>query len=353
MDIKPYDKTIRELLISRRQFMIPRFQREYSWDKANYHEFFDDMIGNIKVADEKLITDQYFLGTMLFIGDFTEGTEKRIFVVDGQQRLTTITILFSALSDQFIRLGEETLSKELFKYIMTTDDNGDEIRILSSQSHHPFFAYFIQDRKKETPQVPNTDEEICIKETYDYYIAQTNEDKIKSHLIQKARLDQELVKRMLYIEILKVLRDQVLNSTFISISTKEQSQANRIFEILNAKGKKLAHIDLIKNKIFETLNTIEPVDFAEDRWRKIRDVLCSRRDMVGIATFYRHYWLSKYKLTYSSKLFSEFDKTITPKNEENYKAFLNDMYENANVYVKIINPSRIIIADELVYLYIV
>ena len=42
MNIKPYDKTIRDLLGSKRQFLIPRFQREYSWDKKNYQEFFED-----------------------------------------------------------------------------------------------------------------------------------------------------------------------------------------------------------------------------------------------------------------------------------------------------------------------
>lgn len=45
MDIKPYDKTIRDLLNSKRQFVIPRFQREYSWDKKNYKEFFEDKQG--------------------------------------------------------------------------------------------------------------------------------------------------------------------------------------------------------------------------------------------------------------------------------------------------------------------
>ncbi len=52
MDIKPYDKTIRDLLNSKRQFVIPRFQREYSWDKKNYKEFFEDMVGRaIKIAE--------------------------------------------------------------------------------------------------------------------------------------------------------------------------------------------------------------------------------------------------------------------------------------------------------------
>lgn len=44
MNIKPEDKTIKDILLSRRQFVIPRFQREYSWDKKNYQEFWEDII---------------------------------------------------------------------------------------------------------------------------------------------------------------------------------------------------------------------------------------------------------------------------------------------------------------------
>lgn len=178
MDIKPYDKTIRDLLGSKRQFLIPRFQREYSWDKKNYREFFEDMIGNLSVGNGKIVANQYFLGTMLYIGNFTEGTDQEISVVDGQQRLTTITILFSAMSDRFSALGEEKLSQQLFGYIMTEDDDGNEVRILKSKTSYPFFAYFIQDKAKAVKQEAITEEELCIKEAYEYFASQLKSDKL-------------------------------------------------------------------------------------------------------------------------------------------------------------------------------
>ena len=66
MNIKPYDKTIRDLLGSKRQFLIPRFQREYSWDKKNYQEFFEDMMGNLAISNGKISASQYFLRRYLF-----------------------------------------------------------------------------------------------------------------------------------------------------------------------------------------------------------------------------------------------------------------------------------------------
>ena len=107
MDIKPSTMTITQLLSSRCQFSIPRFQREYSWEKRNYQEFFDDMLGCLKIDGNGKICDMpYFLGTMLFIGNL-EMAGQTLDVVDGQQRLTIITILFSAISDHFREIGND------------------------------------------------------------------------------------------------------------------------------------------------------------------------------------------------------------------------------------------------------
>lgn len=337
MDIKPYDKTIRDILGSKRQFVIPRFQREYSWDKKNYQEFLEDMVGNLVIKEGKISSSQYFLGTMLFIGNFTEGTEQEIQVVDGQQRLTTITILFSALSDRFVGLGQETLSRQLFSYIMTEDDDGNEVRILKSKTSYPFFSYFIQDKDKSLNPEATTEEEHCIKETYEYFHAQLTETKLKAML--KRKHGSEIVDALSEVDILKALRDQVLNSTFVSISTTDRKQANKIFEILNAKGKRLAHIDLIKNKIFEVLNKVEPADFAEETWKEIKEILSSGKESVGFATFYQHFWSSKYKKVYSNKLYEAFNATIK-KNEAEYSAFLNELLRNAKIYMQIVNPKR-------------
>lgn len=86
------------------------------------------------------------------MGNFAEKPDKPIEVVDGQQRLTTITILFSVLSDRFRELGEDTLSKQLFNYITTTDDNGEKVRVLQSKSSYPYFVYYIQDRENKFRQ---------------------------------------------------------------------------------------------------------------------------------------------------------------------------------------------------------
>lgn len=351
MNIKPYDKTIREILVSGRQFLIPRFQREYSWERKNYKEFFDDMLECLYINAGKITNNQYFLGTMLFIGDYAEGTDKEIQVVDGQQRLTTITILFSALSDRFIELGEDKLSKQIFRYIMTEDDNGESVRILKSKTHYPFFAYYIQQREKNYTQQPLSEEEYCIEETYRYFYEQLNEKKIKKLLAKRCGMDE--INALEYVDILKAIRDQVLKTTFVSISTTDKEQANMIFEILNAKGKRLAEVDLIKNKIFEILNDTEPADFAEEEWQKIKKILNSGMDAIGLATFYRHFWTARYKKSAKNRLYDDFNKYVTPKDKKTYTDFLLEMEKYARYYMMILNPKREDYDNRKEYFYVV
>lgn len=337
MNFKPDEKNIRSLLKSGCQFVIPRFQREYSWDKKNYQEFFEDMMSNLIVSNGKISDDQYFLGTMLFIGNFAEKPDKPIEVVDGQQRLTTITILFSALSDRFREMGEEILSKQLFNYIMTTDDDGSEVRVLQSRSSYPYFLYFIQDREKKITEEPGSEEENCIKETYEYFWHHTSESMLKKML--KKRMGDDAVNALSHADILKALRDQILDCTFISIAAADKDQANKIFAILNAKGKRLVYIDLIKNRIFEELRDGTMGAFAEQCWEDIKTILNTGNETVGMATYFRHYWISKYQKCNASALYDNFIKKIN-KNEKVYQEFLEDLRLNAKNYMKIVNPKR-------------
>lgn len=335
MNIKPADKTIKSLLKSGRQFIIPRFQRDYSWEKKNCEEFLDDIVKGLSYKDEKIETSSYFLGTMLFIGNFDERNDKEIQVVDGQQRITTITILFSAISDIFREKGEEKLSELIFSYIMTSDDDGNPVRIIKSESSYPFFSYFIQDREKEQISPPSSEEEVCIQSTYKLFRYRLEEKNLIAFLLEHCDGFDSSVG---YVDILKAIRDQILNCIFISISTDDGMQAYRIFEILNAKGKKLAAIDLIKNRLFEKLRKTEPADFAKCKWNELKSILneCDVTS-VGIGTFYRHFWNSCYKQTGSNQLYEKFLSVIK---HNDYEAFLNSLVENAKYYVQIIKPSR-------------
>lgn len=337
MDVRPSSMTIKLLLGSKCQFSIPRFQRDYSWEDSHYQEFIEDMLDCLIIDNGKISNAQYFLGTMLFIGNLDKAGQI-LSVVDGQQRLTTITIIFSALSDHFKENSNDKLSERIFDYIMTEDDNGDKVKILKSATSYPYFQYFIQDRDKNEIRDTNSEEEECIKKAFDYLYQKISENEIKKYLQKK--YDKEQISKLLYEDLLKALRDQILSSTVVTICTADKKDANKIFEILNAKGKRLASVDLIKNKIFDVLNKTEPADTAEEKWNMIKYYLYSGKNTVGLSTYFRHYWISKYSNSSEVQLYEKFIKKIKKQDVNTYNSLLDDLIKNAKYYSRIINPTR-------------
>lgn len=330
----PRESTISSILnIKNRQYEIPRFQREYSWEKKHYKEFLEDMISNINIKEDEIEVTQYFMGTMLFVGDKDKPSKEPVYVVDGQQRLTTVTILFSAIAQIFKKLGNGVLANSIFEYIMTKNVDGEGIRVLKTVSSYPYFSFYIQSLDKGDANQPISEEEIKIKETYDFFVKNLREDNLRQ-LFKKTGKD---FGKFSHIALLKAIRDQVLAATVIEIITEDKKEANRLFEILNSKGKGLSNIDMIKNKIFEELNTVEPADFASEKWKNINNILNCCNEGIGFATFLRHYFSSKYKSVSKANLYDKFKELIKI---PEYKDFLKDLEDNAIIYKKIVSPQR-------------
>ena len=121
-----------ESLLSGRYFSIPRFQRPYSWDDENIQDLWNDVISS-KGED-------YFIGSMVV---FKQGKQE-FGVVDGQQRLTTITILLCAIRDSFASLGEEDLAQGLHQLIERKNRSNKNEYVLKTETSFPFFQEHIQ-----------------------------------------------------------------------------------------------------------------------------------------------------------------------------------------------------------------
>ena len=142
-----------------------------------------------------------------------------------------------------------------------------------------------------------------------------------------------------YGDALKLFRDQILKCKVIYVTVKSFEDAYAIFEVLNAKGKDLSPVDIIKNSIFSILDETEPVDTAYNKWGNIREYMADGR-VDDIVTFYRHFWLSKYGLTQNRKLVNEFNKKIR-KDQYSYQTFLDELETAASDYAKISQPSSL------------
>lgn len=326
-------KTISTLLKSKKRFVIPRFQREYSWEKSQWDDFFNDIINRICIdSDGNIKTTDYFWGTTLFIGDFTDSSNDEMVVVDGQQRLTTITIFLSCLRNALKEAKEDILAKKIQEYIMNEDDNGTMFPILYNENPYPYFQDIVQ-REDDIGTKPNSDEELNIEKAVQYFTAKLR----KPTLLRYIKRIHSSPSNINIVDMYKALRDQLMQGVIISVSTKEKEQANMIFEILNAKGKTLDQIDLIKNQLFSVMQNEQPSDEAKEKWKRLTAILCTRNRNVDISVFYSHYWASAYKNTGYKNLYKDFYTTIN-KTETTYREFLNDLIRNAEHYIKITNP---------------
>lgn len=348
MEFTHETKTVKTILNSGSRLVIPRFQREYCWDKRITREFYKDIVSRLDFTNKRIKELPYFIGTMLFLqkhgssnDDDTENIDDVIEVVDGQQRLTTITIFLSALSARFEK-ESPVLAEKAFQYVKTTDDNDDSFPILTTKTSYPFYQNYIQTPVCERRAVKSedlSDEDKAIKEAYDTFTAIMEGENLKKQIISICGLEDGALDAYSDKDVLVAIRDELLVATeVVVISTSDRESANMIFEILNGKGVHLANIDLIKNKLFEKIPDNGIVDNAEVLWKEIQNNLSQRNGDVGLATFYRHFWISKYKKVRSTQLYDSFKKCIIPSTKDRYMDFMEEMKKESKRYAIIVHP---------------
>ena len=133
MEIKPTDLTVKQLLDSG-FYKIPRFQRPYSWDRENVEDFWNDAV----VADDA----GYFIGSFVVY----KGTEAYgpLYLVDGQQRFTTITILLAAVRDALDARGFKPQATGVQQLIERSDINAVRQFVLQTETSYPYLQEHIQ-----------------------------------------------------------------------------------------------------------------------------------------------------------------------------------------------------------------
>lgn len=332
MELKATPKSIDDVLRLQRKYVIPRFQREFSWELEELSEIYDDLIDNIIYSNDKLCANEYFIGSLVLVGDDDDTTKIERYVVDGQQRLTTFTIAFAALAQKFKEIKEEKLSQTTHLNVLGEDNDGNPYAKLVNENPKPFFQQRIQQKEIDFSAIPQSVEEKRLLYAYNFFDRQLKE----SALLKAIRERNPGMGQINYIDALKAFRDQILKCKVIYVTVKSFDDAYVIFEVLNAKGKDLSPIDIIKNSIFSILTDEEPLDIASEKWAKTKNEI-KKCDNTDFNTFYRHYWLSKYCLSTSRKLVANFEKYI-PKTIAAYSALVDDMESAAIDYSEIVSP---------------
>ncbi len=212
-------------------YYIPRFQRPYSWEKDQVMEFWNDSI----IDNE---TD-YFIGSIVVY----KKDDEVFGVVDGQQRLTTITMILCVLRDFYIKEGFMNLAKGVHVLIEKTDLNNDNRFVLQTETSYPYFQEHIQKFSEPEITVDLGFEEINLKNSFEQITGY-----VKS-AVQLIRSDKQIKRQELQEHIQKKLneiRDKILKLKVIYIQLDNEDDAYVIFETLNTRGKDLSVGDLRK-----------------------------------------------------------------------------------------------------------
>lgn len=332
MKLHAYTKSISELFSVKKKYAVPRFQREYSWSQEKVSELWDDIISNITPADSEgdFNHEEYFIGSLVLVGDDKSVSMQ---IVDGQQRLTTLTILLSVLCHRFGEIGQTNIAQSIYdNYIAGKDDDGNYyFKLQTNESSAYFFRDTIQHISPKA-NTPSSKEEKSLLESYEELLTCMSKESLQEKCEWFTNVDDKS-----YITLLKAIREQVVNYLkVIFITVGEEDEAYTIFETLNARGMDLSFVDLIKNKLFKELNTLHPNDYAKKQWDKLQKTILNEDG--DLKTFVRHWWIAHYNDARANEVYKQFKKEWNS-NQINAEDFLKDLVSDADLYAhKILSP---------------
>lgn len=323
MDIKPRDQTIKNLLESG-FYRIPRFQRPYSWDRENVAEFWNDAV----VAD----SPAYFIGSFVL---HTERQRPDVYnVVDGQQRLTTITLLLAAVRDVLDAQGFNDQAVGVQKLIERADLNNELQFVLQSETPYPYLQEQIQKHGKLEVAGELGAEEKALEAAFVFLKGQVSQ--AVAAISEDTTLSAEKRKDKIRTKLLEV-RDRLLRLQLIAIQLGTEDDAYLIFETLNTRGKDLSVSDLVKNHLTRLLKpTHKGVDRSKDKWNRVLATLEGSEAEIDVNRFLHHSWLSRNAYTTEKLLFKEVKKAVL---KTNAAAFLESLVEDAQTYRYVLEPS--------------
>jgi len=311
----------RSQLLGESFYRIPRFQRPYSWDHSNLEEFWNDTI----VENDS----DYFIGNFVVYGD--KGV---LGIVDGQQRLTTITLMLCALRNSLKEEGFSNLAKGIHNLIERSDIKNERFYVLQTETSYPFFQEYVQKfgAPATLPQIGP--EEKLLKEAHDYL--RGNIDSTVKNIKQQPSLSEAKKKAKVQEELCRI-RDKALGLKLIFTSLDTEDDAYLIFETLNTRGKDLTLSDLVKSHLARLLKpTNKGVDLPKDKWSEIAETFEESQADLSISTFIHHFWLSRYDYVTEKKLYKALRKRIK---KDNAAQFLDDLLRESKIYRQIYEPA--------------
>ncbi|GAA7749490.1 DUF262 and DUF1524 domain-containing protein [Helicobacter pylori] len=292
-----------------KQFVIPIYQRVYSWEKEQCKQLWDDIIktgGNDQM-------NGHFIGSIVFVHDGIYTTNyNELLIIDGQQRLTTITLLFIALrdhlndEDEFLK--KFSCQKIQNRYLINSDEKGDKkFKLILSEPDRDTLLSLIDENRRKPSELS-----LKIMENFKLFEEWIRKNTGKLETIFKG-LDK-------------------LMAVEISLD-RGKDNPQLIFESMNSTGKDLTQTDLIRNYILMGLEPEKQKIFYKKYWRAMEENFKQNETLFN--QFVRHYLTIKTKTPNINKVYEAFKRYQQERGIET-EALLQDLQKYCGYFCKIV-----------------
>lgn len=258
-------KSFKELIPGQELFYVPRYQRNYSWEEEHRKDLWEDLLESLDKT--------HYIGTVLIESSGGEGGSlyEEIGIIDGQQRITTLTILLFELQRWFREHDRDRYARNILsKYIVAEDQQ--RLRLQENEDARFFREYVLESvidpdlstqRKDPTSELTlNTPSKRRLAETKDFF-----RTKLKEAPPDPAEFQDE-------VEFCEALYDTIQNLDLLAYVVESRAEAARIFQTVNDRGKGLTDLEITKSYLMHrlALTTEESNDSrTEELIRKVQE----------------------------------------------------------------------------------
>ena len=302
-----------------KKIVVPMYQRAYSWTEEEWDELFEDIV------TDKANKSKHYMGAIVFINRPNGVLE----VVDGQQRLTTITIIIHAVIkilnyciENNIDVDINTERKELIKAYVGRKSSIDltwENKLQLNEENDKFYnTYIMNFEQVSSKPLKMTSTNKLLLSCQEYFYNKVLEyAKIK----EIGKINDKKIK-----QIMQLIEYIIENLIFVKIVATNELSAYTIFETLNDRGIDLSITDLLKNYLLSIFKKKRDREFAKNRW----DTIIEKVELKNFPTFLRHYWMIKNKLVRKEALFKEIKNNIN--NRKDALQLLDELNYYSEIY---------------------
>lgn len=302
------------LSTTRTRFVIPVYQRNYDWTYDQCQQLFSDIV---KVGQDRDIR-AHFIGSIVHVHDdvYTTTGTKELVIIDGQQRLTTLTLIFLAIYKLAKKLEDQQLAEEIYETYLINKFSGDDekLKLKPTENNDKAFQFLLSDHHgEEFPEFSR------LVDNFEFFQKNINEENYKTVL--------QGLRKLIFVEI---------------ALDRANDNPQRIFESLNSTGLELSQADLIRNYILMGLSSKDQTRVYKDYWSVIeRYAKEELKNESRVSDFIRDYLtLKSKKIPNKKNVYIEFKNKNPEGDLENMEAVLKELKHLVIHYNKLLNPQQ-------------